>query len=425
MFKGPTEIRARIDHIAKIPIDRALPSNIPRRAPIVRNPTTATNVPKDTRPEGLHTPHKRSYYEKPLHYQAYVLTSPTVRTNNSILKFMDGMKRLEDLSRKLRQGSQVNLQPSEDRVTVREFLSWFGYQRRRPRIVNLIRDKLAELELQTSPDFQTAFIDSEVRIIRTPKGDDESPTASDLEDPTVRVGELVAANHRPISVHPDKPMSVATTLMHFNDYSQLPVMVNTRDVRGVISWKSIGSRLALGRKCQFVRECMDPAKEISIGAPLFDAIEDISEYGYILVRGDNREITGIVTSSDVAQQFMQLAGPFLVIGEIEGHLRRLVQSKFAESDFDKLRTRHEGLGDISGPDDLTLGDYCQLLQDSERWGRLGLEIDRATFVKHLDSVRSIRNDVMHFDPDGLEQDEKTMLDDLARLFRELVRMDAI
>ena len=34
-----------------------------------------------------------------------------------------------------------------------------------------------------------------------------------------------------------------------------------------------------------------------------------------------------------------------------------------------------------------------------------MPIDRVTFIKELDQVRAIRNDVMHFDPDGILPDQ--------------------
>ena len=80
---------------------------------------------------------------------------------------------------------------------------------------------------------------------------------------------------------------------------------------------------------------------------------------------------------------------------------------------------------IEGTADLTFGDYLRLLEKPERWCQLGLLIDRVTFTKHLDAVREIRNDVMHFDPDGLEPEHEATLKDLARFFRNLVRMGAI
>ena len=176
--------------------------------------------------------------------------------------------------------------------------------------------------------------------------------------------------------------------------------------------------------CDVISDCMDPAQEISIDAPLVDAIGDIVAHGYLLVRGQDKTITGIVTASDVGDQFMQLTGPFVLIGEIEGHLRRLVHGRFT---VEELNESLKGNGErvIQGTADLTFGDYCRLLENPEYWGRLGLSIDRATFAKHLDAVREIRNDVMHFDPDGLELEDETVLKDLARFFRRLVRMGAI
>ena len=34
-----------------------------------------------------------------------------------------------------------------------------------------------------------------------------------------------------------------------------------------------------------------------------------------------------------------------------------------------------------------------------------MPIDRVTFVKDVDEVRRIRNDVMHFDPEGIDDDD--------------------
>ncbi len=284
---------------------------------------------------------------------------------------------------------------------------------------------MEELDIRTVPDFEFVYIDTRIRFELVLDEDSESETSDGPDDPTVRIGILVAANQIPTSVKPDKPLCVATTLMQMKDYSQLPVMVNERDVKGVISWKSIGYRLALGHECNLVRECMDPASEIPIDAPLFDAIGDISEYGYVLVRGIDRSITGIVTASDVGHQFMQLTGPFLAISEIEGHLRRLLHRKFTVDELRKSSLKHEDNKSIEGLADMTFGGYVCLLESPNNWSRLNLSVDRSTFTKHLDRVRKIRNDVMHFDPDGLEPEHEMTLQDLARFFRDLVRMGKI
>ena len=170
---------------------------------------------------------------------------------------------------------------------------------------------------------------------------------------------------------------------------------------------------------------MEPPVDTPIDSPLFEAIAIIAEHGYVLVRGANRVITGIVTASDLSQQFMQLAGPFLLIGEIEGHLRNLIHGRFTVDEMKGQLPDSDGGRTINGSADLTLAGYCRLLEAPEHWDRLELNIDRVEFVKHLDDVRKIRNDVMHFDPDGLVPEDTKKLRDVARFFEDMVRMGVV
>jgi predicted transcriptional regulator len=62
-----------------------------------------------------------------------------------------------------------------------------------------------------------------------------------MGDPTQRIGRLESANRLPMSVKADAPLVEAVTMLLSNDYSQLPVMQNERDVRGIVTWTSIGS----------------------------------------------------------------------------------------------------------------------------------------------------------------------------------------
>ncbi len=164
----------------------------------------------------------------------------------------------------------------------------------------------------------------------------------------------------------------------------------------------------------------ESVEEISIDAPLFEAIGSTAKHGYLLVRGKDKAVTGIVTETDVSKQFMHLAGPFLLIGEIEGHLRQLIHGKFTVEEM-QLISEGEGGQGISGSADLTFGGYCRLLQNPEYWERLNLGVDRGQFVEHLESVRKIRNDVMHFDPDGLSPEDERMLRGVARFLETLIR----
>lgn len=168
-----------------------------------------------------------------------------------------------------------------ERVTTREFIWWFGAKRRRQNAVETIRGALGKHGLITDPDFQQAYIDEELSFEtqQSPKGQPETEalgtTLVDI-DPTHRINKLEAANRKPSTINPDAPLSNTITIMMSNNYSQLPVMTDSRTVRGMISWESIGKRLALDLHCSSVKDFMEEAyQEVSVGRiPSFRNPED-------------------------------------------------------------------------------------------------------------------------------------------------------
>jgi CBS domain-containing protein len=254
-------------------------------------------------------------------------------------------------------------------------------------------------------------------------GTTESPqvilVGGTVQDPTYRIGKLEAANKKVVAVTPNQAVTEAVTIMLINGFSQLPVMQSDRDVKGVISWESIGARLALGRHCTEVRECMSPAQVIGAEKSLFAAIEAIAQHQYVLVQAADKTISGIVTTSDLSLQFQQLTEPFLLLGEIEQHIRRLICEKFTADELKSVQDPSDAGREIESVADLAMGEYIRLLEDPKHWERLTLPIDRATFIEHLQTVRRIRNDIMHFDPDPLRKDDFASLRQFASFMRSL------
>ena len=238
------------------------------------------------------------------------------------------------------------------RATVRELLSWFDSARRGYKVVNRIREALKELELTTWPDFEGEYIDQEVFFMNTQTFQPPPPpppmTEEDTEgetptvktgtaDPSHRLGRLKAANRKPIYVSPNDDLKTAITLMMSHDYSQLPVMQSERSVKGMISWKSIGSRLALGTGCLTVKDCMEQHYVLQDDASLFDAINVISRHDCVLVRDRENKITGLVTGADISLQFQTLAEPFLLLGDIENRIRALILPRFTPEDLQQAK----------------------------------------------------------------------------------------
>ena len=162
-----------------------------------------------------------------------------------------GYEKLSTLSKEMKNDIEKGAAPTPAELTTRDFLRWYGYERRGAYIVGEIRNHLEELELRTIPDFEGAYIDSLISIELDSDAPDSSPSG-ESDSPIHRIGTLEAANRKPMSVKPLDPLSRATTIMQLKDYSRLPVMNNERDVKGIISWQSIGTCHSLGRHCEVV-----------------------------------------------------------------------------------------------------------------------------------------------------------------------------
>lgn len=238
-------------------------------------------------------------------------------------------------------------------------------------------------------------------------------------DPTYRVSKLAAARNKPVSVAPDQSLQTATTLMLTHDFSQLPVMTSEYDVKGIITWKSTGIRLALGIQGSFVREFMEPHQEIPAASSLINAIPIIVQSQYVLIRDQGR-ISGIVTASDLSVQFQHLAEPFLLLGEIENHIRLIIGDTFSPAELSGIRDSEDSGREVNSIYDLTFGQYIRLLENPDKWKKINLSIDRAAFCDQLDTVRKIRNDVMHFNPDPMKAEDLQLLRDFLN-FLELLQ----
>ena len=171
---------------------------------------------------------------------------------------------------------------------------------------------------------------------------------------------------------------------------------------------------AEGRFPKQVRECMEEAREIDINTTLIEAMNEIRVHDFVIIHSADKTVTGIVTATDLGDEFRKLAQPFLLIGEIEHHLRNLVRGQFTVKEFSDAA---KGVKDVRGPDDLTLGDYCQLLGNDNSWKKINSRLDRKEFIKLLDEVRNIRNDIMHFTADEFEPESLGRLEKMLRLLR--------
>jgi CBS domain-containing protein len=320
-------------------------------------------------------------------------------------------EKLKAIAEQLKKG----VAPSKE--TVRTLLSWYGASRRGFRVSRRIQSRLAVYGIRTEPDFVYTYIDGYISFQKLAVK--EAPAEDTATDPIHRIARLASANRTPVSVKPDSTLQQTITLMLTNDFSQLPVMTSTRELKGVVSWKTIGSRLALKRSCGNAQDCMESAHEVGIGDSLFSAIHTVVDHDYVLVRAEDKQICGIITASDLAEQFQRLAEPFLLVGEIENGVRCMLHGRFTKEELETAKLAEDKARKVEAVSDLTFGEYIKLLEPEKNWAKVKLEIDRVEFVKRLHEVREIRNDVMHFDPDGLDEGDLKNLREFAQFLKRL------
>ncbi|MBL1149400.1 MAG: CBS domain-containing protein [Armatimonadetes bacterium] len=342
----------------------------------------------------------------------------------------------------LKQVAEDLVQGKTRSVTVRALLAEFGMFRRGVNNAAIVKQALKKHKLTTEPDLLVPYIDERLHfrlLSQTPQDEPKSvvepesaaePTPQEPvpggNDPTYRINKLEAANleaagRKLITVSPNTPVEQAVTEMLAGDFSQLPVM-NGKTVKGMISWRSLGKRLALGQCCKEAQDAMDEAVIVSAETSIFQAINDIVEHEYVLVQREDKTISGIVTTSDLSVQFRVLSEPFLILAEIENHLRYLIDAKFQKADLEGARDPTDADREVSSASDLTFGEYVRLLENEAQWEKLNLKLDRAAFVEKLDAVRVIRNDVMHFDPEGIAEKDLDSLRAFVKFLQDLRRI---
>lgn len=321
-----------------------------------------------------------------------------------------------------------------DRTTVKmspaRILNYLGVSRRGWRVVDTINKMFDDYDVFCEPDFGSAWYYGEVEIKPKPKVTaGKSNINSEDTDPTPRLSLLKAANLNKVkeqgegiglvTVKAETTLTAAVTLMLQNDFSQLPILNGTRDVDGVISWKSIGRALALKKQCITVSDCKDEVMILNHDEPLFNAVKFVLDREFVLVKQKDKTISGIVTITDIGEQFISMAEPFLIIEQIENHIRKILDQKLSFEDLNSLVADGENTKSIDSLSDLTFGQYVRILEDPKKFEKLDLHIDRVNLVKQLEEVRVIRNDVMHFNPDGITRENLELLRKTVKFFHTL------
>lgn len=308
----------------------------------------------------------------------------------------------------------VNNNDIQHTITGRELLNHLGFERRTCGVCAEVDRFLEDHELMVEPHYNDVWIDAEIVLKHKPKAKTRL-----TQDPILRVRILEQASKSPVFIANDAPLQEAITLMRLHDYSQFPVTTKRkRGLCGYISWNTIGIAQANGANTGIVKDYKNPIERtLKLDTPLLEAVKYVYQKEFAIVEDETKQICGILTTTDISRQFLVLTEPFLLLEEIEGQIRRLMDNVFLLENIKQIC--NEANREVNSIDDLTFGEYIRLLQSDENWKRLGINLDKSIFLKALDKVREVRNDIMHFEPDGISKEQYSILQSVANLLKTL------
>jgi hypothetical protein len=302
----------------------------------------------------------------------------------------------------------------EFEISPRDFLSYFHCEKR-TKGNNVRIDKfLNNNNLETSPHYSSVWIDGTIKLKHKARARSKSDN-----DPILRISILPSANKPPITINRDSKLSDAITLMMIHNYSQLPVMSNPKNVAGLITWETIGVGITNGNISKEVKDYLKSNIVIlELDTPLLEAIKTVIKEEIVIVHKRDKSLSGIVTIADISSQFFTLTEPFLLLEKIENLIRLLLDEKFLLEDLTSVCLEGETAEYI---DDLSFGQYIRLIENEFNWQKLNLNIERVPFIKQLDKIRIIRNDIMHFDPEGITREQRDDLNNMANFLTQLIK----
>ncbi|MEV7445354.1 CBS domain-containing protein [Streptomyces sp. NPDC091204] len=331
-------------------------------------------------------------------------------------------------------------------VTVRDLLGWWGVARRGYLVTEQIAAELANHGLSTVPDFAAVGIDDRVTLTG-PSGDTDDEEEAAEQEPVAgqeepretsapgsattsgneedkgepiqgqTVGNLPSALKGVVSVPSSASFEEVFTKMRLNGYSQLPVLSGPRNLRGAVTWESIARARYADFEAPF-SDAIVAAHAVSYADHLIDVLPDLERFGFLLVKDQTNQIAGIITVADVAAEYGATARPFLLIGDLDRQLRRVISEGLDLAEVIAL-CDPDGRRKLAAFDQLSYGDYQQVLGNQEQWDKLGWPLDRKSFIARLDELREIRNELMHFnDKDKAGDSAIPMLRNMIELLRE-------
>lgn len=292
------------------------------------------------------------------------------------------------------------------------------------------------------------------------------------------VHEMIADSPPLVTATEDEPVRVVLQRMMEHDFSQLPVVTDEGNLRGIVTQQSILralSNFGVALDQIHVFDAMVEPPGIAITRPeedIFDLLRIMDDQYAAIVVDDQEKLIGIVTSSDTTEYFRRTSEDRILVENIEEYVKDFIRQAYQEiteeqnserldqdarkytnqanrykSSFMKALSAyvvaqhdhasinhkialeifdsHFG-GDRSEKnfDDLSLNDYITMFLDEISWSRYHttLRLEIGAVRRLLEQVRDTRNKLAHLRGElSLDESQKVRFchDWLKRHFKAL------
>ncbi len=229
------------------------------------------------------------------------------------------------------------------------------------------------------------------------------------------VEHLVENQGSLITVLKSDKVTSALEIMAEHDYSQLPVVDVEKHIVGMVTYESImraTSSFNTQLEKLLVRDAIVNAPTHYLDDDLFDLLDELKDTNAVFIIDPSETPVGIVTSFDASEFFRNRTEDLMHVEDIEFTLKELIKKTYTdpkgELETEKLQSavsklfeqRTESFGSKKQKtfEDLTLGDYINLLMSKDVWNFCApiLDFEKKPLYDLLEKIRHTRNDLAHF-----------------------------
>ncbi|MFM0305196.1 CBS domain-containing protein [Paraburkholderia sediminicola] len=239
-----------------------------------------------------------------------------------------------------------------------------------------------------------------------------------------QVNRVVPADQRLLTIPPEMAVRDAISLLQEHRFSQLPVVAG-ESVLGVFSFRSFAHKAAQLSASDIAKQKFAPGDlpvEDFVETFEFASVHDemLNVFGAMendngILIGSHDKLIGILTPMDFLRYLYELAGPFVMLSEIELTLRELIRLAVSQEELEACAIL--SLENLYGPEKvprtletMTFDNYRMIISHSESWPRFqGLLGSNRTVVSgKLRELCELRNDVFHFKREITAADRETI-----------------